>query len=255
MVTSRSPLWTSAPSRKCTDCTVPATRERRSTRSTASRRPENSSQVATSACVTAATDTGVAWGAAGSASACTWGDCSMKARPAAAMASTRAVPTASRRLRPGRGTDGSEYGSANGTDLANPPKQTQKKTSLPAVLGGRFRQCGKESPAWGGSLLGALFRRHVGREEAGERRPRHGCAGALHGLVGQQGVGPAGGRRQNLEIDRHARGAQLVGIGTGLVAHGVVGRGQHQRGRNAGQPQGPAGHGIGVGGVLRAAQV
>src|SRR5688500_13996938 len=63
MVTRRSPFLTSAPSRKCTACTAPATRERTSTRSTASRRPENSSQIATSRCSTTATDTGTAWGA------------------------------------------------------------------------------------------------------------------------------------------------------------------------------------------------
>ena len=62
MVTSRSPCLTSAPSRKCTLCTAPATRERTSTRSTASSRPENSSQALTCVSVTVATDTGVACG-------------------------------------------------------------------------------------------------------------------------------------------------------------------------------------------------
>src|SRR4051794_1281133 len=67
MVIRRSPALTSAPSRKCTACTAPATRERTSTRSTASRRPENSSQTVTSLSATAATDTGVGGGAPASA--------------------------------------------------------------------------------------------------------------------------------------------------------------------------------------------
>ncbi len=45
IVTRRSPAFTSAPSLKWMACTAPATRERTSTRSTASRRPENSSHV------------------------------------------------------------------------------------------------------------------------------------------------------------------------------------------------------------------
>ena len=55
---------TSAPSVKCTAFTCPATRERTSTRSTASRRPENSSQVVTSRSSITATGTGMACGAA-----------------------------------------------------------------------------------------------------------------------------------------------------------------------------------------------
>src|SRR5262245_43495035 len=62
MVMSRSPSCTSAPSRKCTALTAPATRERTSTRSTASRRPETSSQSDTSRCSTTATETGMAAG-------------------------------------------------------------------------------------------------------------------------------------------------------------------------------------------------
>src|SRR5262245_41463650 len=64
MVISRTPGRTSAPSRKCTASTAPATRERTSTRSTASRRPENSSHNATSCCSTTATETGTAAAAA-----------------------------------------------------------------------------------------------------------------------------------------------------------------------------------------------
>src|SRR5262245_58266485 len=64
MVIRRSPLATNAPSRKCAACTAPATRDRTSTRSTASRRPENSSQRATLRCSTVATDTGTGAGVA-----------------------------------------------------------------------------------------------------------------------------------------------------------------------------------------------
>src|ERR1700687_3376165 len=70
METSRSPAFTSEPSAKWMDCTAPATRERRSTRSTASRRPEKSSQVATSVWTTVATITAVAGG--GPAGADAW---------------------------------------------------------------------------------------------------------------------------------------------------------------------------------------
>ncbi len=44
MLTSRSPCFTRLPSRKCTASTTPETRERNSTRSMASSRPENSAQ-------------------------------------------------------------------------------------------------------------------------------------------------------------------------------------------------------------------
>src|SRR6516164_1904963 len=65
MVTSGSPAFTSAPSRKWIASTAPATRGRISTRLTASSRPENSSHVATSRRATTATETGVAGGAVG----------------------------------------------------------------------------------------------------------------------------------------------------------------------------------------------
>src|SRR3954470_4297093 len=64
MVIRRSPAFTSAPSRKWISCTAPATRERTSTRSTASSRPENSSQNVASRGCTIATETGVAAGTA-----------------------------------------------------------------------------------------------------------------------------------------------------------------------------------------------
>src|SRR6185369_6168634 len=70
MVTRRSPAFTSAPSWKWMDWTAPATRERTSTRSTASRRPENSSHVETCDSTTEATITGVAGGAADAGAAC-----------------------------------------------------------------------------------------------------------------------------------------------------------------------------------------
>src|SRR3954471_14859650 len=99
MVTRRSPAFTSAPSVKWIDCTAPATRERTSTRSTASRRPENSSHVDTSDSTTEATATGVACGAAGAVAA--W-DLPYVKSAAPTTVTVRAAATAAARRRRGR---------------------------------------------------------------------------------------------------------------------------------------------------------
>src|SRR5258706_15291445 len=96
MVTSRSPAFTSAPSLKWIACTAPATRERTSTRSTASRRPENSSHVETSDCRTVATMTGMAGGASGAAAAC---ESRSDMTPAVRMVAAPAAATARNRRR------------------------------------------------------------------------------------------------------------------------------------------------------------
>ncbi len=63
-MTSRSPCFTKAPSRKCAFKIAPPTRGRISTRSMASKRPENSSQLLMARCSAAATETGTAGGGA-----------------------------------------------------------------------------------------------------------------------------------------------------------------------------------------------
>src|SRR5258706_619268 len=100
MVISESPCFTSAPSRKWTASIAPATRDRSSTRSTASRRPENSSQIIAARGSARATDTGVAgagFGAAVSACVSTLGR--LTSRGVEAAAATSRIRTPSRRPR------------------------------------------------------------------------------------------------------------------------------------------------------------
>src|SRR5258706_14911554 len=161
MLTRSSPTFTREPSRKCTDCTAPATRERTSTRSTASRRPEKSSQVATSACTTVATMTGVGGGSAPGEAAFELR--SAKTPAVSAVAAKRAATAvASRRLR------GRKVAGIFETPVINVAFTTDSKERTLSVAPARVKQFNIDryimslAPGWGVRGQGPLAWRQSG---------------------------------------------------------------------------------------------